>query len=56
LCHAIELEIKTITKLLQNLTSKEDQIVDLIGRSFLSEKLKTQLFTKISEEIEEIKK
>ncbi|SFN16757.1 serine/threonine-protein kinase HipA [Algoriella xinjiangensis] len=31
---------KSIIKVLQNLTSKEDQVVDLIGRSFLSDKLK----------------
>lgn len=31
---------KLIAKVLQNLTSKEEQVVDLIERSFLSEKLK----------------
>lgn len=31
---------KSIIKVIQNLSSKEDQVVDLIGKSYLSEKLK----------------
>lgn len=35
-----EMTEKSIIKVIQNLTSKEDQVVDLIGKSYLSEKLK----------------
>jgi len=35
-----EMTEKSIAKVLQNLSSKEDQVVDLIGKSYLSEKLK----------------
>lgn len=35
-----EMTEKSIIKVIQNLSSKEDQVVDLIGKSYLSEKLK----------------
>ncbi|WP_312351772.1 HipA domain-containing protein [Empedobacter sp.] len=46
---------KSIIKVLQNLTSKEDQVVDLIGRSFLSEKLKRNYLQSYQRRLKKIK-
>ena len=46
---------KSILKVLQNLTSKEDQVVDLIGRSFLSEKLKRNYLQSYQRRLKKIK-
>ena len=46
---------KSIIKVLQNLTSKEDQVVDLIGRSFLSEKLKRNYMQSYQRRLKKLK-
>lgn len=46
---------KSIIKVLQNLTSKEDQVVDLIGRSFLSEKLKRNYLQSYQRRLKKLK-
>ncbi|MFV0228528.1 HipA domain-containing protein [Empedobacter falsenii] len=46
---------KSIIKVLQNLTSKEDQVVGLIGRSFLSEKLKRNYLQSYQRRLKKLK-
>ncbi|MFV0143781.1 type II toxin-antitoxin system HipA family toxin [Empedobacter falsenii] len=46
---------KSIIKVLLNLTSKEDQVVDLIGRSFLSEKLKRNYIQSYQRRLKKLK-
>ncbi|WP_312150867.1 HipA domain-containing protein [Empedobacter sp.] len=46
---------KSIIKVLLNLTSKEDQVVDLIGRSFLSEKLKRNYMQSYQRRLKKLK-
>lgn len=46
---------KSIAKVLQNLTSKEDQVVDLIRRSFLSEKLKRNYLQSYQRRLKKLK-
>jgi len=46
---------KSIIKVLFNLTSKEDQVVDLIGRSFLSEKLKRNYMQSYQRRLKKLK-
>uniref|UniRef100_UPI0028AD412A HipA domain-containing protein n=1 Tax=Empedobacter sp. TaxID=1927715 RepID=UPI0028AD412A len=50
-----EMTEKSIAKVLQNLTSKEDQVVDLIGRSFLSEKLKRNYLQSYQRRLKKLK-
>ncbi|MGV0751830.1 type II toxin-antitoxin system HipA family toxin [Empedobacter brevis] len=46
---------KSIAKVLQNLTSKEDQVIDLIRRSFLSEKLKRNYLQSYQRRLKKLK-
>ncbi|MGV0857305.1 type II toxin-antitoxin system HipA family toxin [Empedobacter brevis] len=46
---------KSIAKVLQNLTSKEDQVIDLIRRSFLLEKLKRNYLQSYQRRLKKLK-
>ena len=46
---------KSIIKVLQNLTSKEDQVVDLINKSFLSDKLKRNYLQSYQRRLKKLK-
>lgn len=50
-----EMTEKSIIKVIQNLTSKEDQVQDLIGRSFLSEKLKRNYMQSYQRRLKKLK-
>ncbi|QLL59826.1 HipA domain-containing protein [Empedobacter falsenii] len=50
-----EMTEKSIIKVIQNLSSKEDQVVDLIGKSYLSEKLKRNYLQNYQRRLKKLK-